>query len=220
MRWQRRAWLLVAIVIVADLLAVLASVVTAHADPVAMRPQSYDKVSRDGWQLNIRTDHEIVNSVPNLAATPTSREAFVTVSGTATAVGGLSTITDSLFVIGYQLGCQVDVSTGLQAGGTAALGPTTALGIGGGSPGGASVGTTGGLAGYAQTVLQPGIIADLPLSNMALSEGGQAMIDVDNIHVKADGCGGPVSIRSYAFLRISTPAAHTQFAVYGDPIQI
>lgn len=46
------------------------------------------------------------------------------------------------------------------------------------------------------------------------------MIDVDNVHVKADGCGGPVTIRAYAFLRISTSTAHTQFAVYGDPIQI
>lgn len=55
---------------------------------------------------------------------------------------------------------------------------------------------------------------------MALSEGDQAMIDVDNVHVKADGCGGPVTIRAYAFLRISTSTAHTQFAVYGDPIQI
>jgi hypothetical protein len=188
-----------------------------HADPVEMRPQTYDKVSRDGWSLNIRLDHEVVNSVPNLAAAANSREAFVTVSGTATGVGGASPITDSVFIVGYQLGCQIDVSTGLQIGGTAGISPQGSVGVG---PVSANVGVTGGAAGYVQTVLQPGVIVDLPLSNMALSDGNQAMIDIDNIHVKADGCGGPVTIRSYGYLRISTAAAHTQFAVYGDPIQI
>jgi MspA len=61
---------------------------------------------------------------------------------------------------------------------------------------------------------------DLPLANMALNRSGRAMLDVEAIHVKADGCGGPVSIRSYAYLRISTPDAHTESAVYGDPINI
>jgi len=193
---------------------------SAHAEPVNMAPQSYDKTSRDGWQLNIKLDHEVVNSVPNLAAAANSREGFVTVSGTATAVGGTSPITDSLFIVGYQLGCQSDVSTGLQIGGTAGIAPEGAIGIGGGSPVSASIGNAGGIAGYVQTVVQPGVIVDLPLSNMSLNDGSQAMIDIDNIHVKADGCGGPVTIRSYAYLRISTAQAHTQFAVYGDPIQI
>lgn len=46
------------------------------------------------------------------------------------------------------------------------------------------------------------------------------MLDIDNIHIKADACGGDVTIRSYAYLRISTAAAHSQFAVYGDPMKI
>ena len=36
----------------------------------------------------------------------------------------------------------------------------------------------------------------------------------------ADACGGDVSIRSYAYLRISTAVAHTEFAIYGDPSKI
>lgn len=71
-----------------------------------------------------------------------------------------------------------------------------------------------------QTVLQPGVIVDLPLSNMPLSDGGQGMLDIDNIHIKADACGGDVTVRSYGYLRISTAVAHTQFALYGDPIKI
>jgi hypothetical protein len=54
---------------------------------------------------------------------------------------------------------------------------------------------------------------------MALSDG-RAMLDIDNIHIKADACGGDVTIRSYAYVRISTGAAHSSFAIYGDPAKI
>lgn len=206
---------------VAALAAVLVTPApTAHAEPVAMASKSYDKVSRDGWQLNIQLDREVVNSIPNLANATNSREGFVTVSATATATGGGSPITDSLFIVGYQLGCQSDVSTGLQIGGTAGVAPTGSVGLGGGILPSAEVGVVPGVAGFVQTVLQPGVIVDLPLSNMALGPSGQAMLDLDNIHIKADACGGDVTIRSYGYLRISTDTAHTQFAVYGDPIKI
>lgn len=69
-------------------------------------------------------------------------------------------------------------------------------------------------------MVQPGVIVDLPLANMTLSDSGKAMLDIDNIHIKADACGGDVTIRSYAYLRISTAEAHTEFAVYGDPRKI
>lgn len=46
------------------------------------------------------------------------------------------------------------------------------------------------------------------------------MLDIDNIHIKADACGGYVTIRSYAYLRVATAVAHTGFAVYGDPLRI
>ena len=64
------------------------------------------------------------------------------------------------------------------------------------------------------------MIVDLPLASMALNDGGQAMLDIDNIHIKADACGGDVTIRSYAYMRISTAQAHTEFAIYGDPSKI
>lgn len=216
MRWRTRATIALAVALASG----ISWAIPAQAEPVHMRPLNYDKVSRDGWHLNIRVDNEIVNSVPNLANADNSREAFVTASATATAVGGSSPITDSILILGYQLGCQSDVSAGLQYGGTAGLAPIANVGAGLGILPSASVGGTGGAAGFVQTVLQPGVIVDLPLSNMALNEGGVAMIDIDNIHVKADACGGDVTIRSYAYLRVSTEAAHTQFAIYGDPIKI
>ncbi|MCH9731892.1 MAG: MspA family porin [Actinomycetia bacterium] len=178
-----------------------------------MAAKSYDKLTRDGWNLNIKLEREFVNSVPNLAKAKDSREGFVTISATATATGGTSAITDSLFIVGYQLGCQTDVSTGVQYGGAGGASPIVDLAL-------LDVGFAGGLSGFVQTVMQPGVIIDLPLSNMALNKDGLAMIDMDNIHVKADACGGDVTVRSYGYLRISTDTAHTQFAIYGDPITI
>lgn len=203
---------------IAVVLGGIFGVTPASAAPINMASKSYDKISRDGWQLNIKLEREVVNSVPNLANAADSREGFVTLSGTATATGGAGQITDSLFIVGYQLGCQRDVSTGVQYGGTGGISPQGSVGLP--FSDGANLGVSGGAAGFVQTVLQPGVIVDLPLSNMALSDGGQAMIDLDNIHVKADACGGDVTIRSYGYLRVSTSAAHTQFALYGDPIKI
>jgi hypothetical protein len=128
-----------------------------------------------------------------------------------TATGGSAPITDSLFIAGYQLGCQSDVSSGLGIGGIASANASA------GMPSGVNVG--GGVTGFIQTVIQPGVITELPLANMALSDG-RAMLDIDNIHIKADACGGDVTIRSYAYLRISTAAAHSSFAIYGDPAKI
>lgn len=185
----------------------------AEADPIPMAPQVYDKTTPDGWHLDMKIHDETVNSVPNLAAAANSREAFVTATATATANGGGSPITDSLFILGYQLGCQSDVSAGLVMGGTGGIAGSVGLP----SP---SIGATAGAAGFLETILQPGVIVDLPMSNMALSPGGTATLSVDNLHIKADACGGDVTIRSYAYLRISTAAEHTSYAVYGDPIKI
>ena len=107
-----------------------------------------------------------------------SREGFVTASGTATASGGSTPITDSIFILGYQLGCQSDVSTGLQLGGTGGVAGSAGLPLTG-------VSGTAGLAGFVQTVVQPGVIVDLPLANMSLDESGQGMLDIDNIHITA-----------------------------------
>jgi MspA len=97
----------------------------AWAEPVPMAAQHMEKSTRDGWQLSLSLDHELVNSVPNLANATNSREAFVTLSATAVVTGGASSITDSTVITGYQMGCQSDVSSGLGIGGAGAFGPTT-----------------------------------------------------------------------------------------------
>jgi MspA len=194
----------------------------AAADSVDMAPKYLSKQTRDGWNLSISIEAERINSVPNLAGATTSREGFVTLSATATAVGGASPITDSLFIAGYQLGCQTDVSSGLGVGGAGAGGGNAGVGTEVTDPVAASnsVGIAGGGAGFVQTTIQPGVIVEVPMMNMALSPDGRAMLDLDNIHIKADACGGDVTIRSYAYLRVATALTHTGFAVYGDPLKL
>jgi len=204
-------------------LAISSGAAPAHADLVAtpMPPKTIDKFSRDGWEIEMRLERETVTRTPNLAGAPNSHEAFLTVTGVASASGGSSPISDSVLVIGYQLGCQQDVSAGLQFGGTGGAIPNGDVTI---TPGAAAgnaltLGSAGGGAGFGQTVVQPGVIVDLPLSNMTLNNG-EAALDIDDLHIKADACGGDVTIRSYLYLRISTQVAHTQYAIYGDPIKI
>ena len=184
-----------------------------------MAAKTDTKLTRGGHSLTLTLANETVNSVPNLAAAANSREAFVTYEATANAGGGELPITDSIFVAGYQLGCQTDVSSGLQLGGAGAVAPTAAVGLTGAGPG-VNAGLGGGLTGYLQTNLQPGVIVDLPMASMPLSPGGLGMLDVTNVHVKADACGGPVTIRSFAYVRIGTDVERSEFAAYGDPIQI
>ena len=92
--------------------------------------------------------------------------------------------------------------------------------MGGRRGAGVNAGVGGGLTGYVQTNLQPGVITDLPMASMPLGSQGLGMLDVTNLHIKADACGGPVTIRSFAYLRISTDIERSEFAIYGDPIQI
>jgi hypothetical protein len=42
------------------------------------------------------------------------------------------------------------------------------------------------------------------MASMPLGSQGFGMMDVTNLHIKADACGGPVTIRSFAYIRIST----------------
>jgi hypothetical protein len=195
--------------------AVLVNSPGAQAEPVDMAPQHYSKQFSDGWNLQLNITSEVINSVPNLAAAQNSREAFVTFAMNASATGGAAPISDSVFVAGYQMGCQTDVSSGLQIGGVGSVAPLASV-----SAAGPNVGVGLGLSGFVQTILQPGVIVDLPLSNMALNKEGKAMLNVDNIHIKADACGGDVTVRSYAYLRIANDQAHDQIAIYGDPMKI
>jgi hypothetical protein len=189
-------------------------VAVAHADVIAMAPQERDRTTVDGWTLSVALSGESINTVPNLAGSQNSREAFVTLSAKAVIGGaGANPITAGSFEAGYQVGCQTDVSQGLQIGGTGQLaGSVAALP----SP---SLGGSGSVGGYMQTNLQPGVITTLKMGSMPLT-AHLGYLDMQDVHVKVDACGGPVTVRSYATMAVGTDIQQTQLSVYGDPMVI
>lgn len=159
-----------------------------RADVVPMAPQTRTRTTVDGWGLSVALSGESINTVPNLAGAQNSREAFVTLSASANVSGaGATPIAGGNFVAGYQVGCQTDVSQGLQIGGAGQLSASVGANIG--SPTGAEAGGTGSLGGYMQTDLQPGVITTIPMGNMALvTHVGH--LDMQDVHLKVDACRG------------------------------
>lgn len=96
----------------------LAMPASSWATPAEMAPQSSQRTTFDGWNLTVALSGEVINAVPNLAGAQNSREAFMTLSAQANIGGnGSNPVTAANFVAGYQVGCQIDVSQGLQIGG-------------------------------------------------------------------------------------------------------
>lgn len=202
-----------------------ASAVTAQAQGL---PDSnlLDR-TEDGWGIEVSTLDEEVNPVPNLAATAFSREAFVQFTGVGKINGqGSNPVTSASLTIGYQMGCQIDLSQGITLGGSVGAGVGGGVGglggIAGGvgfGAGGGAVGAGAGINGGLQFTLRPGGIVAVPMDSMAL-RGSEARLRVRNMHIKIDACGGPVTVRSFTLLSITTDFTHSSLATYGEPIQI
>ncbi len=183
----------------------------ATADPVA--DTSREAITDDGWQIRVSKLEENVDRVPNLAESPFTREGFVRLKAVADIAGSGHVPVDAAnLTLGYQIGCQVDVSNGMTIGLSAAVGPNVSISVGG---------VNAGMSALAIPSLsfapKPGTITTVPLATKQLS-GAHASVTVDQVQVKVDSCLGPVSLRSYAIASTSTADADNSVAVYGDPI--
>ncbi|MFI9413984.1 MspA family porin [Nocardia gamkensis] len=187
---------------------------TATADPVADKSRVVS--TEDGWELQVSKSAEDVQRISNLAETPFTREGFVTLSAAADIGGeGREAVNSGMLQLGYQIGCQIDVSNGLTMGLSAAIGPNVAvtvaltpgLGVGGSALALPSMSTT----------IKPGTINSITLGTKPLA-GPHGSLSVDQIQIKIDACAGAVSLRSFAIVSISTATADNSVAVYGDPI--
>ncbi|WP_245713749.1 MspA family porin [Nocardia vaccinii] len=181
---------------------------TAAADPLA--DKSREITTDDGWHIRITKTDENLDRYPNLAATLFTREGFVTLKAAADVSGsGSAPVNSGSISLGYQIGCQADVTSGAAIG--LAIGPTVSIGV---------FSSIGGSAMLSPTVyIKPGTITDIPFGTKALT-GRHGSITADQVHIKIDGCLGPVSLRSYAQVKITTPTADNSLAVYGDPIYL
>lgn len=186
---------------------------TAHADEFADKSRSV--TTEDGRELRVTKTSEIIDRVPNLAAAPLSREAFVSLTGVVDILGDAAApVHGGKLELGYQLGCQTDV-TSLTTTLATTVGPNASVIVG--PVPGMSIGGTATATPSLALVVKPGSITDIPLGSKTLV-GTHGSISIDQAHIKVDGCLGQVSLRSYATVSISTDAADNSTAVYGDPI--
>ncbi|MET7772362.1 MspA family porin [Nocardia sp. NPDC005366] len=184
---------------------------------IAAAEQTADKsrvvTTDDGWELRITKSAENVDRQPNLANSPLSREAFVSLSAVADIGGGGRVAVDSgSLQLGYQLGCQVDVSSGLTMSLGVSMGPSVGI-----STTGVNVGVGAQVVPSMSMTAKPGSIVSLPFGTKALA-GAHGSISTDQVQIKVDGCLGAVSLRSYAIVSISTATADNSISVYGDPV--
>lgn len=203
--------------VAASLLVVTAGVARAEPIPVADVSQSAD--TDDGWHVSASLSKMTVNSVPNMAATALTREAFVTGEASAKIDGdGKSAVNSGELILGVQLGCQVDLSQG----GNSSLGGDAGIGFNVGN----GIGLSGlGPSAYADidpsisVNILPGNITTMGLGKKAL-KGRSGEITVHEAHVKVDGCGGPVVMRFFAYAGISTDNGDDSINTYGDILNI
>ncbi|KZM69274.1 hypothetical protein AWN90_09670 [Nocardia terpenica] len=172
----------------------------------------------DGWTLSVTKTQESLDRWPALDATPTSREGFASLEATADITGnGTKPVNSATVTLGYQVGCQIDVSTGLTLGMGLSFGPNVSVNIS--YPPSVSVGAQASVTPNIQTTVKPGTIATIPFGSKPLA-ASHASITADQVEVKVDACLGPVTLRSFATAAMSTATADNSVTVYGDPITL
>ncbi|MFI6041446.1 MspA family porin [Nocardia sp. NPDC051321] len=187
---------------------------TASADAVADKTRVV--ATDDGWTLTVTKTAETLDRYPNLAATMFTREGFVSLKAVAEVTGkGNQPVNAAVVSFGYQIGCQIDVSSGLTTSLGMSVGPNASLNIS--YPPSVSLGVNASVSPNVSTTLKPGSIATVEFGKKALASG-RASIAMDQVEVKVDACMGPVSLRSFATATMSTPTADNTTTAYGDPI--
>ncbi|WP_369125104.1 MspA family porin [Nocardia otitidiscaviarum] len=103
---------------------------SASAELVRSPDHVVTKLTVDGWIAEASLVNVVVNTVPNLAQSPWTREAFVDATAIGNITGlGSSGVKSGVLRSGLQLGCNTDVSSGLQTGSSASIGPNASVTI-------------------------------------------------------------------------------------------
>ena len=179
----------------------------ATAEPLPVADVSRSAHTGDGWHLSASLTEMTINSVPNMAATAFSREGFVTGRATAIIDGdGQVPVDSGTLVLGVQLGCQIDLSEGMDLG----LSNETDV---------VALRPFEDLLPYVSVTLKPGSITSLSLGTKSI-KGRTGRICVQDAHVKVDACGGPVSIRFFASATVYTTTSDDSVNIYGDILSL
>jgi hypothetical protein len=187
----------------------------AAADPVPIADVTRAADTDDGWHLSAELTDMTINSVPNMAATTFTKEAFITGKAVAKIDGnGTSPVNSGNLLLGVQLGCQLDLSQGGN------LGLNGDIGIGGGGFGSGTnllqaLGPNAQIGFNGSINLLPGNINTLGLGKLSL-KGRTGEVTVNDAHVKVDGCSGQVSIRFFTYAQMATDNGNDSVNTYGD----
>jgi hypothetical protein len=212
--------------------------------PTDLPDRQVSRTTADGWVLHAAKTDESVNIAGPLDASATTGEAFGTLTGNVWIDGaGAPELTGAMFDAGYQIGCGVDISGGVdvEVAGTAGIAPHADAGIEGGphvqvelpnvtgvSAGAdatarAEVGVDGKLevAPTVQAHLNPGGVSDISLVSMPVNpDYKRASAGFTGAHLQINGCAGPVSIRSYVTVSTTSPTSVDAVSVYGTATRI
>jgi hypothetical protein len=212
--------------------------------PTDLPDRQISRTTADGWVLHAAKRDESVNIAGPLGASATTGEAFATLTGNVWIDGaGAPELTGAMFDAGYQIGCGVDISSGVdvEVAGTTGIAPHADAGIEGGpsvqvelpnvtgvSAGAdatarAEVGVDGKLE-AAPTVsahLNPGGVSDISLVSMPVNpDYKRASAGFTGAHLQVNGCAGPVSIRSYVTVSTTSATSVDAVSVYGTATRI
>ncbi|MDF3284972.1 MspA family porin [Gordonia sp. N1V] len=181
------------------------------AAPSSFADQQTTKRTDDGWVVSAIKSHEQVRSVPPLNQSPWTREGFLSLKGEGVIAGtGSVPVQAGTVAAGFQIGCNTDVTSGATVG--ISGGPSAQMNIS--YPPAVVIGAT--VTPNIATTLRPGTIADIPFGSKKM-QTGKAGITVDGVHVKVDGCLGPVALRAYVTVSVSTALNDNTINVYGKP---
>jgi MspA len=207
------------IVIVVTPLFVCCGVAAADPVPVADVTRSAD--TDDGWQLSDTLTNMTIDSVPNMAATAFTKEAFVSGKAVAKIDGdGTTPVNSGTLLLGVQLGCQLDLSQGGNIGLSGTAGESPGFGSGSGLAALLSiVGPNASITPNGSINLLPGNINTLGLGRMEL-KGRTGEVTVHDAHLKVDGCTGTVVVRFFTYAQINTDNGTDSVNTYGDIITL
>ena len=233
-------------VIVVVLLCLKLSAGVAVADPPNLEDvhQSTD-YPLDGWRLHVSLENMSITSVPNMAATAFTREAFISATATVwveplypddpTPLGlGIRQRSISLWL---EQGCQIKLQ-----GGTVGLNNTSSTSI---SESATSAGATTTSPSASETPnpsyqqqLTPGEIVAKSIQNKAYPDKNEQgkyptppwvgprwtndtlTVSVQNWDLKYNACAGPVSFRFQGEATMSTDRSTDNVDAFGDIVQV
>ncbi|MFT4127215.1 MAG: MspA family porin [Gordonia sp. (in: high G+C Gram-positive bacteria)] len=181
------------------------------SEPPNIKDRTIVRTTADGWRLEISKTRERINSVPPLNQSPWSREGYTGVRGSVKILGhGRAPVNAGRVSSGIHIGCNTSVESGATFGLWA--GPTAQMSIS--YPPAAIVGFQA--MPNVSTTLRPGQITIVAFGDKSLASA-QGGVGMQGVHIKVDGCLGPVAIRTFVRVAISTDNNDDTFHIYGKP---